>query len=227
MREYYELLNIKEGAKIGDIKKASRKLLLKYHPDLHPENKHWAQEKTKKILFAYEFLCNQASDTTITFRSAESFRQAATPQPKIVTIPMMTFELGDFHFAVAVYNIKNVLALEGVKITRIAAKRGLYPFISGIIHHRDTIAPLLDLQMRLDMEGTALNKQQVLLCETDEQPLALIIDRGKDIIQLEPQEYEDQSLMASSQIKNDYLVNVVERNDRLIHILDLEKLLSN
>lgn len=54
---YFEILGIKQGVSQSEIKKAYRKLAIKYHPDRNPRNKD-AEEKFKKITEAYEFLMN-------------------------------------------------------------------------------------------------------------------------------------------------------------------------
>lgn len=54
-RDYYEVLGLKKGASDEEIKKAFRKLALKYHPDRNPDNKE-AEEKFKEINEAYSVL---------------------------------------------------------------------------------------------------------------------------------------------------------------------------
>ncbi len=54
-RDYYEVLGVQKGANAEDIKKAYRKLAMKYHPDRNPDNKE-AEEKFKEAAEAYEVL---------------------------------------------------------------------------------------------------------------------------------------------------------------------------
>ena len=54
-RDYYEILGVAKNAGEDEIKKAYRKLAIKYHPDKNPDDKH-AEEKFKEAAEAYEVL---------------------------------------------------------------------------------------------------------------------------------------------------------------------------
>jgi molecular chaperone DnaJ len=56
-RDYYEILGVNKNASDDDVKKAYRKLAIKYHPDKNPDDKH-AEEKFKEAAEAYEVLSN-------------------------------------------------------------------------------------------------------------------------------------------------------------------------
>jgi len=53
--EYYDILGIQKDASTSDIKKAYRKLAMKYHPDKNPDDSA-AEEKFKEISESYEVL---------------------------------------------------------------------------------------------------------------------------------------------------------------------------
>ena len=57
-KDYYQILNVQRESSDEEIKKAYRKLALKYHPDRNPHNKE-AEEKFKEINEAYEVLSDQ------------------------------------------------------------------------------------------------------------------------------------------------------------------------
>lgn len=57
-RDYYEILNVSRNASEDELKKAYRKLAMKYHPDRNPGD-HTAEEKFKEAKEAYEVLSDQ------------------------------------------------------------------------------------------------------------------------------------------------------------------------
>ncbi|KAM3697489.1 hypothetical protein ACJW30_06G117000 [Castanea mollissima] len=54
--DYYKILQVDRSAKDDDLKKAYRKLAMKWHPDKNPNNKKEAEAKFKQISEAYEVL---------------------------------------------------------------------------------------------------------------------------------------------------------------------------
>lgn len=56
-KDYYEILGISKGSSPDDIKRAYRRLAMKFHPDKNPGNKE-AEDKFKECAEAYEVLSN-------------------------------------------------------------------------------------------------------------------------------------------------------------------------
>lgn len=57
-RDYYDVLGVSREASAEEIKKAYRKIAIKYHPDKNPDD-HTAEDKFKEAAEAYEILSNQ------------------------------------------------------------------------------------------------------------------------------------------------------------------------
>ena len=52
--DYYNILKVNRNATEDDLKKAYRRLAMKWHPDKNPNNKKEAEAKFKQISEAYE-----------------------------------------------------------------------------------------------------------------------------------------------------------------------------
>lgn len=58
-KDYYKLLNVPPVAGEDEIKKAYRELSKKYHPDLNPDFRSYADEKMKELAEAHEILSDK------------------------------------------------------------------------------------------------------------------------------------------------------------------------
>jgi curved DNA-binding protein len=72
--DYYQILGLKKDASAEDIKKAYRKLAMKYHPD-HTKGDKAAEETFKKISEAYAVLSDKEKRKEYDTFGAEGFRQ--------------------------------------------------------------------------------------------------------------------------------------------------------
>ena len=74
--DYYQVLGVDKKSSADEIKKAYRKLAVKWHPDKNPNNKAAAEEKFKKISEAYAVLSDpKKREQYDTFGSADQYRQ--------------------------------------------------------------------------------------------------------------------------------------------------------
>ena len=62
-KDYYDLLGVDRGVSEDEIKKAYRKLALKYHPDRNPGDKQ-SEANFKEVSEAYEALGDSAAAKT-------------------------------------------------------------------------------------------------------------------------------------------------------------------
>jgi curved DNA-binding protein len=72
--DYYQILGVKKDASQDEIKKAYRKLAMKYHPD-HSKGDKAAEEKFKKISEAYAVLSDKEKRKEYDTFGSEGFRQ--------------------------------------------------------------------------------------------------------------------------------------------------------
>lgn len=92
--EYYDLLGVSSDASVDTIKKAYKKMAVKYHPDKNITNKDEAEQMFKKVTEAYETLSNEEKREMYDRfgKSSDGFTQTRMPDDIF-----NMFGMGDFN----------------------------------------------------------------------------------------------------------------------------------
>ncbi|XP_019162947.1 PREDICTED: dnaJ homolog subfamily B member 4-like [Ipomoea nil] len=77
--DYYKILQVDRTAKDDDLKKAYRKLAMKWHPDKNPKNKREAEAKFKQISEAYDVLSDPQKRAVYDQYGEEGLKGQFTP----------------------------------------------------------------------------------------------------------------------------------------------------
>lgn len=98
--DYYQTLGLKRGASEQEIKRAFKKLSLKYHPDKNKDNPEQAKEKFAKIVNAYEVLKDPEQRSIYDQHGEEGIKQDAArkAQQEQFQGGFGGFPGGGFHF---------------------------------------------------------------------------------------------------------------------------------
>lgn len=146
-RDYYEVLEVERNAGTEDIKKAYRKLALKYHPDRNPGDKT-ADEKFKELGEAYEVLSDDQKRATY-----DQYGHAAF-DPRARGFGGMGGRPGGFHDPFDIF--REVFGGAGGSI---------FEDLFGGGESRDPIGPQRGSDLRYDMQITF--EEAVLGCEKE------------------------------------------------------------
>ncbi|XP_068602345.1 dnaJ homolog subfamily B member 2 isoform X2 [Brachionichthys hirsutus] len=83
MVDYYDILGVPGTASLDDIKKAYRKMALKWHPDKNQDNKEESERKFKDISEAYEVLSDKSKRDEYDSRGNDRMQDRGFPSPDL------------------------------------------------------------------------------------------------------------------------------------------------
>jgi len=100
-------------------------------------------------------------------------------------------------------------------------------FVEGVINLRGTIVPIIDLRKRFDLDANeSKHTAKILIVELGKNQVGMIVDNVSEVMRFYTDEIEKAPPMFSSNISSQYVQGVAKLNDKLIILLDIEKLLS-
>ncbi len=134
---------------------------------------------------------------------------------------VIVYQLEDEEYAVSV---EHVGAIEKVlPITRVPNTPG---FVKGVINLRGIVTPVIDLKERFYHKSTEFTEQtRIIIVSLEDITVGLIVDSANDVIDIQPDDIEP-SPEAIGSVVVDYISGVIKLEERLLILLDLQKILS-
>jgi purine-binding chemotaxis protein CheW len=128
----------------------------------------------------------------------------------------VVFKLGEEHFAVETAKILSINDM--MKITPVPKAPA---HIKGLINLRGSIKSLVDIHLLLNIEPYE-NQNNIIILKVNEEEIGIIVDDVEEVIDIDEQKL--QKLEARN--IEDYIKGVIELDNRLLTIIDIEKLLN-
>ncbi|RDW19502.1 chemotaxis protein CheW [Oceanobacillus arenosus] len=134
---------------------------------------------------------------------------------------VIVFQLKNEEFAIAVDKVGAIEKMQ--TITRVPQTP---QFVKGVINLRGVVTPIIDLRLRFGMEEMEVTEStRIIIVTSRDMEVGLIVDAANDIIDI-PEEMIEQPPAAIGAIDVDYINGVTKFNDRLVVLLDLQKVLQ-
>ncbi|MBF0543368.1 MAG: purine-binding chemotaxis protein CheW [Candidatus Riflebacteria bacterium] len=137
-------------------------------------------------------------------------------------IQVVGFYIGTDEYALGISDVREIVAMTDIRKVPKAPK-----FVEGVINLRGKIVPILDLRKRFDITPAAeMSQAKILIIEFHSNLLGMIVDNVSEVFKLSSDQLERTPPILGSAIDSQYIWGVGKVENRLVILLDTEKLLS-
>ncbi|MFA5260288.1 MAG: chemotaxis protein CheW [Candidatus Omnitrophota bacterium] len=134
-------------------------------------------------------------------------------------LQFVCFKLAEEEYAVDIN-----LIVEAIRVVPFTPVPQVPDFCLGLINCRGTILPLFDLRKKVLLPQKPFNaKSRILIASIDHEAIGLVIDEILDNVRVDPRQV-DLTKFLVMKIGKEYIRGVARVDDRMIAILDLQKM---
>ena len=134
---------------------------------------------------------------------------------------VIVFQLNNEEFAVSVQQVGAIERM--LPITRVPQTAS---FVKGVINLRGVVTPVIDLRNRFDIEEVEYTDQtRIIIIHIDNMEVGLIVDAANDVIDI-PENIIESAPEVVGTIDVDYIEGIAKMDNRLLILLDLNRVLS-
>ena len=141
-------------------------------------------------------------------------------QGKVGEEQLVVFTLANETYGIAISTVNEIIRMQD--ITEVPRTPD---FVEGVINLRGRIVPVIDLRKRFGLEAAeATQASRIMVVELQGLTVGMIVDSVSEVLRLPTDSIEPTPAIASG-VDSAYLKGVGKWDDRLIILLDIEKVL--
>jgi purine-binding chemotaxis protein CheW len=134
---------------------------------------------------------------------------------------LVVFELANEFYGIDIAVVESIIKMQ--EITQLPRTPA---YLKGVTNLRGTVLPVIDLRNRFGMETQNDTKQtRVIIVTMGEVKVGLMVDGVSEVLRISDESIEPLPPMVNS-VNSDFLKGIVRLEDRLIIILEVEKVLD-
>ncbi|NOH16420.1 chemotaxis protein CheW [Clostridium cochlearium] len=131
---------------------------------------------------------------------------------------IVIFKLKDEQFAVETEKIESIN--DTMEITKVPNAPA---YIKGLINLRGNIISLLDINLLLEAENHESEQENIIILKLEEELVGITVDNVDEVIDIKADMVEK----VDEEDKKDYIKGVINFKDRIVTLIDIDKLLLN
>ena len=138
-------------------------------------------------------------------------------------LQLVIFQLGGEEFGVEIMQVQEIIRMP--EITRIPQSP---EYVEGVINLRGKIIVVINLDTRFGLNSKELDDDsRIIIVEVGDNVVGMVVDSVSEVLRLSTSNVEQAPEIISTKIRADYLKGVGKLDDRLLILLDLERVLSD
>jgi len=136
---------------------------------------------------------------------------------------LVSFNLDDEEYGVEVLKVREIIRMSN--ITRVP---NTPPYVEGVINLRGKVIPVISLRKRFSLNAAeADGRTRIMVMDLTSELTGFIVDSVAEVIRISAGEIQPAPPVITGNIDQEYLSGVVNREDRLLVLLDLERLFTH
>jgi purine-binding chemotaxis protein CheW len=137
-------------------------------------------------------------------------------------LQLVTFRIGEEEFGVDILRVQEIIRI--MEITRVPKAPD---FVEGVINLRGKVIPIIDLRKRFGLEVKEYVKHtRIIVIEISNMIVGFVVDAVSEVLRVPADTVEPPPPAVMGGIDSEYISGVGKLEDRLLILLDLDKLLS-
>ncbi len=131
-----------------------------------------------------------------------------------------------FRLDYEIYGINVMSVQEVLRITDIAPVPGAPDYVIGIINLRGNVVTVIDTRMRFGLQSKEMDDStRIVIIESENQTVGIVVDSVSEVVDIYANEIETAPNVGNDETAR-YIEGVVSRDDELLILVDLNKLLT-
>jgi len=135
-------------------------------------------------------------------------------------LQLVTFGIGEEEFGIDILKVQEIIRT--MAITKVPNSP---PYVEGVINLRGKVIPVIDLRGLFNMESRSHdNHTRIIVIELHGMIIGFVVDEVSEVLRIQSNTVESPPPVVAG-IESEYIKGVGKLDDRLLILLDLEKLI--
>jgi purine-binding chemotaxis protein CheW len=146
-----------------------------------------------------------------------------TDQSHDELIQLVSFNLDQEEYGVDVLKVREIIRMPVV--TRVP---NTPHFVEGVINLRGKVIPIISMRKKFGLMEAENDKQtRIMVMDVDGELMGFVVDSVSEVIRISSSEIQPSPAIVASGIDQDCIAGVINQAERLLVLLDLERMFSN